>query len=149
MAYEPTVYSFTDLTGAISHPLTGDFLFSGDKMGVGSLAVNMLTEKTVVDTAADGGVMMSWVPGDAGHVVISCQQTSAMHKYLLATYNAVKGSTTRYKFSLAGLLRNVNTGTSHQLSGGGFQKLPDMPYEAQGQRVSWVLPFGDVQSIPA
>lgn len=30
---------------------------------------------------------------------------------------------------------------------GAFQKEPDEPFESQGQNVSWVLLFGDIQRL--
>ena len=46
--------------------------------------------------------------------------------------------------------RSASTeGTSHTASGISPQKVPDKPYQAQGQKVTWVLMCADVQSITA
>ena len=82
-----TTYSFLDMTGSLSHPTIGDYVFTGE--GVGQITVAYATERTSHDVAADGSVMVSKVAGNNGTITIECQQTSAVHKWLLAWYNAL------------------------------------------------------------
>jgi hypothetical protein len=142
-----TTYSFLDLSGALAHPSFGAYLFTGE--GVGEVQVAMTTEKTAHDTAADGAIMVSKIAGDNGTITIQCQQTSAVHKYLLSAYNFLKNADTSEWAKMAATLRNVSDGTSHIATGISFQKVPDKSYQAQGQKVSWVLMCADIQSLTA
>ena len=82
-----TTYSFTDLAGSISHPTLGFYLFDGT--GVGSVSISKATDRTAHDIAADGSVMVSKIAGNNGTVSIETQQTSELHKWLLAWFNAL------------------------------------------------------------
>ncbi len=142
-----TTYSFLDLSGAIAHPALGAYVFTGE--GTGEITVTMSTEKSAHDVAADGSVMVSKIAGDNGTVTIQVQQTSAIHKWLLAAYNALKIADTSQWAQMAATLRNVADGTAHLAYGMSFQKVPDKVYQAQGQKVSWVLMAADIQSVSA
>lgn len=143
----PTTYSFEDVTGALTHPLAGAYIFTG--AGVGEVTISMTTEKTVHDVAADGCVMVSKVLGNNGKITISAQQTSDLHKWLLALYNLVLYSDASNWALLACTVRSISDGTSHVATGMSFDKIPDKVYQAQGQRVAWGLPAADIQSMPA
>lgn len=147
MPGETTTYSFEDLTGFIAHPLVAGYRFNGQ--GVGEVTVSMATEKSAHDVAADGSVMVSKILGDNGQVSLSCQQTSSLHKWLLAYYNAIKLAPTNQWAAATILLRNASDGTSHMCNGVSPQKIPDKPYQAQGQRVTWVFMCADIQNLPA
>jgi hypothetical protein len=142
-----TTYSFLDLSGALAHPTFGAYVFTGE--GVGEVQVSMTTEKTAHDTASDGSVMVSKIAGDNGNITIQCQQTSNVHKWLLSAYNNLKNADSKEWAKMAATLRNVCDGTSHIATGISFQKVPDKSYQAQGQKVSWVLMCADIQSIVA
>src|SRR5664280_2930675 len=81
-------YSFLDLAGVITHPDLGAYTFTGE--GVGQVDVSMAEINTVHEVAADGTVMISKIAGNQGTVTVHCQQTSLVHKWLLAWYNALK-----------------------------------------------------------
>lgn len=145
-----TTYSFKDLAGAIVSPVAGTLLFGG-QLGVGSIVVTNATEHTSHDTAADGMVMPSMVPGDSGNIEIECQQTSQVHKFLLAWLNNLKtasmnGDVSNWA-STIGTFRNIVDGSQHQAFGISPQKVPDKSYAAQGGRVRWVLPVCSLTSI--
>jgi hypothetical protein len=142
-----STYSFTDLSGALAHPSLGAFTFTGE--GVGEVTISMATDKTAHDVAGDGSVMVSKIAGNNGSIAISCQQTSNVHKWLMAAYNALMLADTAQWAAMSGTLRNVSDGTSHVAFGISFQKVPDKPYKAQGQQVSWVLMAADIQSMTA
>ena len=145
----PTTYSFKDLGGAFTHPLAIPIVFAGN-IGVGQVSVAMTTEKTATDVAADGSVQVSYVAGDNGTVTIECQQTSIVHKLLLTWFNAVNAAARSgdiSKFANASLtLRNTVDGTGHQCNGGSIPKNPDKVYAAQGGKVTWTIPFADIQA---
>jgi len=142
-----TTYSFLDLSGAIAHPELGAYGFTGK--GAGMVTVSMLTDKTVHDVAADGSVMVSKMAGNNGTIQIQCQQTSNLHKWLLAAYNALLVAPTDQWAQMGAALRNTADGTSHTLIGMSFQKVPDKVYQAQGQMVTWTLMVADIQSLAA
>jgi hypothetical protein len=142
-----TTYSFLDLSGAIVHPDLGAYIFTGQ--GTGQVTITMQTEKTQHNVAADGVVMVSKMAGHNGQVQIQCQQTSAVHKWLLAAYNAVYVADTDAWADMSATLRNASDGTSHILTGLSFGKMPDKTYQAEGQMISWTLWAANVVSLPA
>ena len=142
-----STYSFLDLAGALAHPLAGSYVFTGE--GSGEVTITMTTEKTAQDVASDGSVMVSKIAGNNGKITISAQQTSNLHKWLLGLYNLVLYSPTSAWAQMAATLRNVSDGTSHVATGMSFSKVPDKMYQAQGQRVSWILDCADIQNLPA
>lgn len=142
-----STYSFLDLAGVIAHPSVGIYTFTGE--GTGNISVSMATERTVHDVAADGSVMISKVAGNNGSITISAQQTSPLHKWLLNLYNYVVQAGTDEWAQTSIAMRNTSDGTSHVAAGVSFGKLPDKPYQAQGQQVSWTLMCADIQSLNA
>lgn len=144
---DTTVYSFTDLSGALAHPDLGGYIFTGE--GIGQITVTMSTDKSAHSVAADGTVMVSKVAGHNGQVQIQCQQTSKVHKWLLAAYNALYIADTDAWAQMGATLRNTSDGTSHVATGMSFLKIPDKPYQAQGQMVTWTMLAADIQSLSA
>lgn len=140
-----TTYSFLDLAGSIAHPTYAPFIFTGK--GIGSVNVGMDTEKTVHDPAADGVIMVSKIAGENGRITIECQQTSDVHKYLLGLYNYLNNAGTDQWAAMVLALRNTSDGTSHAARGVSFQKVPDKPYQAQGQKISWVLMAAEIINL--
>lgn len=143
---ELTTYSFGDLVGSVSHPTIGTYIFSGE--GTGSVSVSKATERTAHDIAADGSVMVSKVPGNNGTVIIECQQTSAIHKWLCAWFNALWLLDTTEWAASSIFLRNASTKTSHVCRGVSPLKEADTPYAAQGQRVTWTLMCAEITNTP-
>lgn len=141
-----TTYSFEDVTGALAHPLLGAYTFDGK--GTGEITIEMDADMSAHDRAADGSIMVSKLLGEPGRITISAQQTSALHKWLLAAYQALKLANTSAWAQMAATIRSVSDGTSHVITGMSFQKIPPKSYQAQGQRVSWVLMAADVQNLP-
>lgn len=140
-----TSYSFTDLSGAIAHTLLGAYNFTGE--GSGEVNIAYATERTAHDVAADGTVMVSKMAGNNGTITINAQQTSAIHKWLVNAFNILWAAPTNQWASMAITLRNVADNTSHIATGVSFGKMPDKPYQAQGQRVTWVLMAADIVSL--
>lgn len=143
------VYSFKDLSGAFSHPAAGSFQFAG-QIGQGQTTVEMTTEKTVQDVAADGTVMVSAIAGDNGQISIEMQQTSELFKFLLDWYNLVNTALNNNDASgwaAATLtLRNITDGSGHVCTGVSPAKIPTKPYSAQGQKITWILPAANIQN---
>ncbi len=143
---EQTTYSFSDLAGSISQPTFGAYIFDGT--GVGSVTVSKATDRTAHDVAADGSVMVSKIAGNNGTISIEVQQTSSIHKWLTAWFNALWQLPTSEWASTSITLRNTATGTSHICSGVSPQKEPDTPYQSQGQHVTWTLMCAEITNLP-
>jgi len=144
---EPTTYSFLDLSGALAHQSLGAYVFTGK--GVGQVVVSLAENKTEHNIAADGQVMVSKMAGHTGQIAVQCQQTSEIHKWLLAAYNALYLADTDEWAGIAATLRNTSDGTAHLITGMSFQKVPDKTYTKAGGMVEWVLMAADIQSISA
>jgi hypothetical protein len=92
--------------------------------------------------------MVSKMAGENGTISIEVQQTSDLHAWLLDTYNLVNFTPDTSQWAgMSMMLRNIVDGSSHVASGMSFQKVPDKSYQAQGQRVTWVLMAADIHSI--
>jgi hypothetical protein len=137
-------YSFKDLVGALTNAAFGvNFPLSGGNVGFGSLRIAMSTERTAHDVAADGTVMPSYIAGDNGDVEIEVQQTSPLHHALLDLYNAqVTAANNDDVSGWAGTslaFRTLLDGSEHLISGASFAKIPDKPYRATGEKITWRL----------
>jgi hypothetical protein len=144
---EHTTYSFLDLSGALVHPDLGAYIFTGQ--GTGQVTVTMDTERSAHSVAADGTIMVSKIAGHNGKIQIQCQQTSNVHKWLLAAENALYIADTDAWAEMSASLRNTSDGTSHIITGMSFGKVPDKVYQAEGQMVTWTLWAANIQNIPA
>lgn len=145
-------YSFKSLSAVFSDPLGGQLVIQG-QIGAGQIMVENATEHAAQDVSADGNVLQSAIAGDNGHLTVECQQTSIVHKFLLNCWNArnaaMQSGDTSLFFAMTCTLRNPSDGQSHRCKGGGIGKIPGKPYAAQGQKMTWVLPFGDIQNLNA
>lgn len=139
-----TTYSFKSLVGQLQNAAFGVTLaLTGGNIGVGDITITMATERTVHDVAADGTVMPSYVAGDNGAVAVNVQETSSLHTALLSLYNlAVNAANNDDVSGWAATTINFRfliDGSQHLLSGVSFAKVPDKPYQAHGQRITWNL----------
>jgi len=147
---QPTTYSFKDLLGVFTHPLAGGFPLVGN-IGMGQVGIDMTTEKTAQDVSADGTVQVTYIAGDNGVVTIECQQTSNLHKFLLTWFNIINLAASQNddvsNWANASLtLQNRVDGTGHQCTGGSPAKIPTKTYAAQGGKVTWSIPFANIQN---
>jgi hypothetical protein len=138
-----SVYSFADYSVILTQPNYGQYVLSGE--GIGDIAVNMATDRTAHDVAADGNVMISKIKGRNGTGTISIQQVSDAHKWLLNWYKYLE-STTADQWALATIaIRSIRANDTITMSFVSPQKLPDRALQAAGQKVSWALMAGDIQ----
>ncbi|WP_427112438.1 phage protein [Megasphaera sueciensis] len=142
-----STYSFKDVVATISHPSYGSYSIQGE--GVGEILIAKSTERTATDIAADGSVMISKVEGNNGIVTIQAQQTSGLHKFLQGMFNYLVNADSSEWAQISMTVKSTNMGKTHYCSYGAFQKESDNPYQTQGQKVSWALPFADIQNIAA
>ena len=144
-------YSFKDLVGVLVNTVAGTTIeLTGGNIGNGAITIVMSTERTSHDVAADGTVMPSYIAGRNGTVAIEVQQTSALHHALLALYNLLETAANADDVSgwAATVIsfRTLLDASTHVLSGVSFSKIPDKPYQAQGQRITWSLMAADVDN---
>lgn len=133
--------------------MVGAFALNGGNIGLGQITVVMSVEKSVIDVAADGSIMISYIAGDNGTMAIEVQQTSIFHDFLLSWYNNIKTQADLGDVSLwaagAATLRNVVDGTSHMMNGICPTKIPDKVYAAQGGKITWNLLVAESMQVVA
>jgi hypothetical protein len=140
------------LVGVLKNSIVGVVIpLTGGNIGLGGITIRMTTSRTVHDVAADGTVMPSYVAGANGEVDIEVQETSILHKALLILYNALVLQADLYdilgwaatSISFALLI----DGSVHTLTGVSFDKIPDKPYQAAGQKITWKLMAASITSV--
>jgi hypothetical protein len=145
-----TTYSFKDLSGAFTHPLTGPYPIGGGNIGLGQIVVSMTIDRTVQDMSADGSCMVSYIAGDNGSVSIEVQQTSDLHTFLLGWFNQCKTAADAGNVApwtaAAMSVRNMLDGSSHAMSGVSPGKIPDKTYASAGGKITWTLPCAKIIS---
>jgi hypothetical protein len=142
-------YSFKSLTGVLTNDVYGITIpLTGGNIGAGSFTVRMTTARSAHDVAADGTVMVSYIAGDNGDIDINVQESSALHTELLALWNlallAANNDDVSGWAATSISFRMLTDGTQHTLTGCSFDKVPDKPYEAAGQRVTWKMMAANV-----
>lgn len=135
-----TTYSFSDIKMAISHPNVGQYVISGE--GVGSINISMSNDRTMHDIAADGSVMVSKIRARNGLLALTVQQTSAINKWLLKWYNYLEFADASEWADTTVIIYGM--GETYTALGVSPQKLPDRPYQAQGQNIVWNLMSADI-----
>lgn len=142
-------YSFKDLVGNLVNPVFGvSLILAGGYVGVGSITIRMSNDRTSHDRGADGTIMPSYEAGNNGDFDIEVQQTSSLHHELLALYNLAQ--TAADNDDLAGWaatqvsFQTILDGSTHNLTGVSFKKIPDKPYQVTGQKVTWTLMAANV-----
>jgi hypothetical protein len=138
-----TTYSFADVNFTISHPAVGQRVVNGE--GIGNINIAMTTERTVHDVAADGSIMVSKLKGRNGTVTLAIQQTSDLNKWLLRWYNYLEAAPADQWAATVITIRSPMMRDLIIATGVSPQKLPDRPYQAQGQHVTWTLMAADIQ----
>lgn len=138
-----TTYSFTDVTFSIHHPGVGRFSANGE--GLGSINISMTNDRSAHDIAADGTVMVSKIKSRNGTITITAQQTSSLHKWLTKWSNYLDGSDTSAWAETTIIIRAPKMGDLITVQGVSPQKMPDKPYQAQGQNISWAMMAADIQ----
>lgn len=138
-----TTYSFEDVTVTISHDDVGQFVAQG--AGLGSITTTMATDRSSHDVSADGSVMVSKIKGRNGSHAIQVQQTSDLNKWLMRLYNYLETASASVWAGITIIIRSPGMQDLIVSHGVSFQKLPDRPYQAQGQQVTWNLMAADIQ----
>lgn len=141
----PSVYSFLDLSGSMSHPLVGSYVFTGQ--GVGQITITFDHERDFHEIDVYGTVLVGSIPADNGKIQIQCQQSGNCHAWLGYAYlrvmndvsNGLPGQAALMRF----LLRNVTSGYYFEVAGVSFTGYPEEAYASQGGMITWVLSFAN------
>jgi hypothetical protein len=141
MAY--STYSFEDVNVTFSHPQFGQFVANG--AGIGSISTVMTNDRSAQDVAADGTVMVSKIIARNGTHALSVQQTSELNRWLTRLYNFLDVSATVQWARITVMIEAKNMGEKITSTGVSFQKLPDRPYQQQGQQITWNLMAANIQ----
>ena len=142
-----TTYSFGDVTASLN--FAGIIPLTVTGAGAGSIDTTMAGEKTAHDVAADGTVMISKILGNNGSISLNIQQASSTHKNLLLWYNYILNAPSSEWANNSITIRNNVIGETLIATGVSPQKLPDKPYQSQGQRVTWNLMAAEITQLPA
>lgn len=133
-------YSFQDVIVAFNSPdVVGAATTTG--AGVGSISVDMTTERTTQEVAADGTVMISKVLGENGTLSLVLQQVSELNRYLLGWYNYINDPNNAIA-SWADMvidIKSPNLLNHIHCTGVSPQKLPTKPFGAQGASITWTF----------
>jgi hypothetical protein len=140
-----STYSFSDIVGTMSNPSIGSYTFTGQ--GIGEMSITYAAERTVHDVAADGSVMASKIANNTGTCTIQVQQTSDLQKYLIDWFNYLVSASTSEWVNTSITIRSLTMNRTHILTGVSPQKIGDQPYQAQGQRCTWVLMACSVDTL--
>lgn len=138
-----TTYSFESVAVTISHPSVGQHVASGQ--GIGSITTSMTTDRTTHDVSADGAIMVSKVKGRNGSIALAIQQTSDLNKFLVNVYNYLEHTDPSKWAGITIIQRSAVMHEQITATGVSFQKLPDRPFQAQGQQVTWQFLASDIQ----
>jgi hypothetical protein len=142
-----TTYSFGDVVATLNFAGIVPLTLTGE--GVGSINTAMATDKTAHDVAADGSVMTSKILGNNGTIAIEIQQSSPAHKLLLLWYNYILNAPSSEWANNSITIRNNVIGETILCEAVAPQKLPDKPYQASGQKVTWNLMAANITQLPA
>lgn len=142
-----TTYSFGDVVAVLNFAGIIPLTITGQ--GAGSIDTTMTTEKTAHDVAADGSVMISKILGNNGSIALNIQQSSAAHKVLLLWYNYLLSADSSQWANNQIVIRNNVLGETIIAEFVSPQKMPDKPYQAQGQHVTWNLMAANITQLPA
>lgn len=134
-------YSFEEVTVTCTHPSVG---VETTGSALGSISVAMANDVTAHDVAADGTVMVSKMKRRNGTISMSMQQTSSLHRALIAWYNHIENANAEEWAKMTIVIDNERTGENITCTGVSPQKMTDRGYEAQGGQVTWPLMAAEI-----
>lgn len=135
-------YSYKAIQLSFSHPIVGSFILNGEQ-AAGGITIAPQIDPTVQEVTPDGSTITNFIPGDNALLTVQVQQVSEWNDFLIAWKNycvtaAKAGDLSNYATANA-LVVDTYSGRSHTMQGIAPSKIPDTPYGAQSQMVSWVL----------
>lgn len=137
-----STYSFSDIKMVIKP--SGYEAYTVNGSGIGKIGISYANANTVHDLAADGSVMVSKIKANNGTISLTVQQTSLLHAYLIGLFNYLnQGATNLWAATRIDISSLLNIADTHALQGVSFEKRGDIPYEQQGQNITWNFMFAE------
>lgn len=145
----PSTYAYKSIVGSFTDPDVGVYLFQG-QIGIKHLMISNTMDRGVIDIAADGAAMVSYIAGANGGMQIETQQTSSLHQFLTNWANVkftnMDNGNGKNFAAAAAKVQDLLTGESKTLTGVFPVKIPDVPYGDRGASVTWQLLAANVVS---
>lgn len=137
-----STYAYKSVVGSFIDPDVGTYTFQG-QIGIKHVMVSNTVDRGVIDTAADGAQMVSYIAGANGGIQFEMQQTSDLHEFFTnwantKFTNADNGNAANFA-AAAIKLKDLLSGQSKTLTGVFPVKIPDVPYGERGASVTWQL----------
>lgn len=144
-----STYAYRNVVGSFTDPDVGVYIFQG-QVGVKHLMISNTMDRGVIDIAADGAAMVSYIAGANGGVQIEMQQTSSLHQFFTnwantKFTNADNGNADNFA-AAAMCVTDLLTLETKTLTGVFPVKIPDVPYGDRGATVTWQLLAANVVS---
>jgi hypothetical protein len=135
-------YSYKSIQLSFSHLIAGTFVLNGEQ-AAGGITITPLIDHTAQEVTPDGATINNFIPGNNATLTVQVQQVSEWNDFLVGWHNdcvmaAEAGDMSNYATASA-LVIDTNSGRTHTMQGIAPSKIPDTPYGAQSQMVSWVL----------
>lgn len=132
------VYSFLNVTAAISGPGGAANLGSGAAVAEEGITVEPAEDKNVMTIGADGQGQHSLVASDARTATIRLLKTSPVNALLMLMYNVQSASSSLWGQNVITI---VDTGRNDliTLQACAFKKVPSLTYAKEGGMNEWVF----------
>jgi hypothetical protein len=135
-------YSFKDIVGVFTNTVLPPFPLGGEA-GLDKIEVEMSRDRVNLKVAADAGMMMSYLAGANGTMLVTCQETSPLDAYLVNYVDIIYSQADKANLLnfAAGqwLISDIINARSHRAVGAIPLKIPNRPYEGEGQNVTWTF----------
>lgn len=115
---------------------------------MGTIGINMTGDRTAMDVASDGTVVVSKIKDRRATAAVQLQQTSEANRTLLKWFNYLEGASEHEWARMSGIFNSPSTSEQHVMTGIAFQKLPDRGYTAQAGQQGWNFMIADCQQNP-
>lgn len=137
------VYSFQEVSVTLSHPSLG--VLSTNSAGVGTIRVDMATDRTDKQVGADGVVVLSKIRDRSGGCSLSIFNTSELHKSLKKWFNYLEQADASEWGGISVSVSSRSTSESFKCTGTAFTMLPSGEFDATAKQVTWDFISADVQ----
>ena len=137
-------YGFEHLSVVITHKAMGQLVLQGS--GVGTITFAKANDVSAHDVAADGSVMTSKIKARNGTVAIAIQQTSDANLWFTKLFNYLETAGLNEWAEISLMATAPNMKVTHECANMSFQKQADMPYQQQGQQVTWTFLAADMKT---
>lgn len=136
-------YSFQEVEVTLSHPSLGIITTNG--LGIGSVSVNMATDRASASVASDGAVVINKIEDKHGTVELEIQQTSDVHTSLKKWWSYLETASSSEFAKIKTVVTNKSTGEQDICTNGAIVKHPDSQYGAEVGSFTWSFLHSKIQ----